>query len=736
MSKTATLALLFTATALLSACGGGSGGAGASSPPPPTQTDLAEAAAAGLTSLADPAKGSVLLQWTDTFPSGTTYTVESRTAAGSFTPIDTVNGAGHPATLSWTHPLDGLSALRVMAHISTRSVSLKTPSHAETVSAAVPAPLPGIVVDQVGPLTGTVHPSLADRVRYRSVSWYGDDQAFATTTAPGASTTWNTPAPNGAHVLSARIETAPDSRVEIRRDVEISNSVVKVAFDLWGDLGRTDVDIAATSEAGMEAVMASLDGAPPVVLHAPNSCGRHACGQDETPRLYGFAFDDATNRGPHTLQVSATDRANVMQSLGVPFVIFDTTFTPSDGTIVFGTLDLAGSANHDSASVVVNARLDDIPVLENATSPFSTHFDLSSVPPGEHQLVLDVDDVDYPHATIARTVVVASRADMAGTPVMTLGAHGQMLAADGDLLLYAAADGAHVRDTATGADTLLAGSATVANAGHWQMDGGLVFADGADSDCDGTCIYQWSPDGSRTNVSALDPRPGAHYEPSARFGYVAWENMSSDYQRTLTLYDVATAGYTTIEGSGQDPVIEHFAGALHVYSEVSANDFGFGGTLYDWSQATGRSTVLADGAFCFSALQSDGQRLVCKGYPNGVRARPLAGGDSTFFEFWVIDLHARDGVIAMTDGWDVWAVDAAGNVIVLASASPDQGFRTYGSVGGVVAFSDDAGLETWNAATGLATRRLDARPNQALLTANALYFSLGESNVVYKVALP
>jgi len=736
MREWKSLALLFSATALLAACGGGDGG-GSSPPaaPPPTQADLADADAARLTSLADPAKGSVLLQWTDTFPAGTTYTVESRTAAGAFTSIDTVNGGGHTAPLSWTHPLDGLSTLRVMAHVSTRSVSLKTPSHAETVSATVPAALPAIVVDQVGPLTGNVHVSLDDRSAYRSVAWLHDTTVFATVNTRGAFATWATGAvANGSHALVALLETAPDSRVEIGRDVEVSNSAVHLVADLWGEFGRTAIEIDAKSDAGIQGVMGSLDGAPPVILYAPNSCGRRACWPGENPSLYEFSFEDAATPGAHTLEVTANDHANVSQVLGVPFVIFTTTFTPADGAIVYGTLDLSGSANRDSNRVVVNARLDDVPILTDATSPFETHFDLSGIAPGEHQLVVDVDDVDFPHATIARTLFVASSADMVVMPVMSLGAHGQMLAAEGDLLLYSAVDGNHVRNTRTGADTLLADSATVTDPQAWQIDGGRVFAGGTDSDCPQRCIYEWGPDGSRTNISALDPAGGVfHLTPYARYGAVVWKNLEDN---SITLYDVANATYTRIVDPGigniSSWILDRFNGVIHVYSalEYSAID--------DWSQATGQTTTVSTcTSFCYSP-QSDGARLVWEGVePTHLYVYPLAGGDiGTLGDGWLGGSdHARDGVITWIDD-AVFASDASGAITILSSASLNGRFESYGTAAGVVAFADQGGLETWSALTGITTRRLDAWPNQAVLTAYTLYFSVAESNVVYKIAPP
>jgi len=747
MSKHLSLTMLFAVTALVAGCGGS--GSGPSSPappptsPPPTPADLHDAAIAQLTSVATPATGSLQLQWLDTFPAGSSYSVESQGADGRYTSIATVPGrGGHSEDMIWQHPLGALAHMRVQAHVQDRTLPLQTPSHADSLEIVIPARVPGIVLDQTDPVTGNVHVSLDDRATYLSVTWAQDAQPFATVNTRGASTTWATsPLPNGPHDLSARIETAPDARVEVARDVAVSNSGVGVAALLWGEADVTYVDVVAYGN-GIASVSGSLDGADPVVLDAPNSCGEHGCAPGHGYAYYEFAFDDAAYPGPHTLEVSAVDSGGIEQKLGVPFVIYATSFTPADGAIVYGTLELSGTVVAGGAPVV-GARLDDKVFLEGASSPFSGSLDLSTVLPGEHDLVVEVDDFERQHADDAHTVIVASSPSFVHAPVATLGRNTRMLAAEGDWLLYASGDGEHLLDAAIGTDVLLAGSLTLAGAADWQIDGDRVFASGTGDDCLDTCIYAWTPDGARANISENDPVTASpHVGPRARDGAVVWLNPGA---ASLTVYDVASASYTTVgaddsvcleEGAGQYD-IGSYGGTLHVYFSGAPDCWFLTAGIYEWSGGT--HLQFLTGANC-DGPRFDGIRLAC---------RDFYTYDHHLFAIWLDDLHedslgapyhdsivARDGVIAWQEGSNiVKASDSAGTIATLTQTVVKPAML-YGTASGGVAFANDQGLTTWSSADGENTLRLDIQPNQVVVGEDALYFTVALSNVLYKIPLP
>jgi hypothetical protein len=95
----------------LAACGGGS-----SSPatPTPTAQQLAEAQSAKLTATLNTANHQATLAWSDTFPAGTSYSIEQQGGDGSWSSLDAVPGTtGTGAALTWTRTINSAATLRV-----------------------------------------------------------------------------------------------------------------------------------------------------------------------------------------------------------------------------------------------------------------------------------------------------------------------------------------------------------------------------------------------------------------------------------------------------------------------------------------------------------------------------------------------------------------------------------------------------------------------------------------------
>lgn len=735
MFRNATLAVLFSTTALLAACGGGVSPPSPPPPPPPTPLDVQAAKDSQLTATSDPAAKVVTLTWFDTFPAGTTYRVESMQPDGSFASIASFAGLGDASIgIRWQHALGEVAALRVRAEVEDRELLLYTPHRAQVLTIEIPERLPHIVLDQVGPLASAVGLSIDDRVHYMAYAWYDEDELIDShSNSPGAFVRWSAGYPNGKRDLSVRLETSADSWVAIHREVEISESnYIYPTYSLWADVDKTYVDIDNRSGYSLSSVTASLDGGPPVVLEATRSCPPQGCSDYDRP-VYEYAIDNATHLGPHTLDVILEDVFGHIQHLGVPFTINAASFTPGDGAIVWGTLDLAGTVRA-VGSVNVEARFDGKVVLTDASTPFATSYDLSGTAAGEHELEVYVDDYTYPHAAETHTVFVAPGPEFVYPQVITLGRlYPNMLAAEGDLLLYESRDGKHLRNTSTGTDTLLSRSAAVAGSSSWQVEGGRVFAAGHDTlDCSSNCVYRWNADGTRINISADDPIQQGHYGPYARPGGVVWSNSSGYGASSLTFLDSSTGRYSSVAGSLLSiRDVGLYGGSVHAY--YSSHDPWMGeDDVMDWSPATGTSTLLFS-TYYLDVAVSDGTRL---GWANDcycwetLHAYPLAGGNSVS-----LDSRYTGGLVA---GDGVFAWYGIGGIV-----TNSKGVRTvlppgtlYGTAGGVVVFKDKDGLKTWDAATGKTTLKFAAEPNQVLVRDGVAYFTVLDTNIVYKMPLP
>lgn len=95
---------------------------------------------AKLTSAINPATNSVRLEWTDSFPVGTKYLVESQNVNGSFTTLQALSGAGGTGTLLQWQPAVSVATIfyRVRAVLAGRSVVLSTAQGGSIVNVTFP----------------------------------------------------------------------------------------------------------------------------------------------------------------------------------------------------------------------------------------------------------------------------------------------------------------------------------------------------------------------------------------------------------------------------------------------------------------------------------------------------------------------------------------------------------------------------------------------------------------------
>ncbi|CAB3969848.1 hypothetical protein BCO9919_03964 [Burkholderia cenocepacia] len=180
--------------------------------------------------------------------------------------------------------------------------------------------------------------------------------------------------------------------------------------------------------------------------------------------------------------------------------------------------------------------------------------------------------------------------------LLTLGNGGRLLAADGNSLLYVAADGsAHVRNFSSQTDVVLNGFASLQNAGNWQLSGGYAYVSAVDADCPQPlpvhCIYQWDPKGVKTNMSIRAGTAGHADDlaPSAHDGYLVWNSYGGG-----TLYNQSTKTFTSLP-PGLSASVNSFSvsnGIVNYYYWVQLPEAFSPQQVYMWSSQTQASTAL------------------------------------------------------------------------------------------------------------------------------------------------
>jgi hypothetical protein len=165
----------------------------------------------------------------------------------------------------------------------------------------------------------------------------------------------------------------------------------------------------------------------------------------------------------------------------------------------------------------------------------------------------------------------------------------------------------------------LTGASTVANATDWQVSAGRVYAQGKDTDCVVTCIYQWSADGTRRNLTLANPYSttssvggGYFYDlnPVAKGDYVIWVNWAGLNPGHYTLYTRSTDSFTKINmpagtnyvgNTDYDATVE--GGALRFFFWGQTGGDGTSSTfdVYRWDASNNTSTKLS--SFCKLFIQ-------------------------------------------------------------------------------------------------------------------------------------
>ena len=760
-------------------------------------SDGVAATTAQLTSVVSLASNTVQLAWADTYPSGSKYRVETQNSDGSYAVVETLAGQGGTGSLmQWQRAVTVGMVYRVQAILPDRTVVISTPQGQSTVSVAAPDAAPQIVLDQTEPVSGSVKLSLSGSTAWQGVTWYADLRRLGKSSDVGSgvgsplSWTTNTET-NGAHLILARVQVAPDSYTEVRRSVQVSNSNLAINASVSGSTGTVLVDVRASSQFGIARVEARFDGVAAGSLTAPNACSRYCSGAND---VYRFTVNASqAGSGDHTMLLTATDGNGGSKAISLPVPIANlpvlTLSGPVDGAFVTGTLQLAGSASSDRIGAVrVTASLGDVEFLNSTTANFSGGFNLSGLTAGSYTLTVRATDSGNKTTVLQRTVTVTSSPTLAHTPLFSLGAGGQLIKVDESnpsQLLYKAEDGSYrVRNATSGNEVTLQGASGIPYLYNWAMDGGYVYVEGGFlgstgtgyADCPLVCIYQWSPSGIKTNLSTNNPNAvsskvggGRAYEqyPRAHSGNVIWIDAAGSNPGTFTRYQVASGTYSTItQPSGSNYLINNeydffVDGNGNVVFFYGAQSGGEGVTstfdVYRWSSLGNASVKLSGGGARSVYPKTDGQTVAwlqsstgnASGGSANLMSQPVAGGStqtvsSNASEGFVL----RDGVLAWRETVTSTSTGRFGGTVTtvsgikasaLGSTSTVSSLSSavlYGAGAGQLLFGESGKVYSWNAATRSSTLRIDAAPSQVMVGGTSVYFAMGATQTVYRITLP
>lgn len=763
-------------TSLLNGCGGGGGEAGSATPPPtavvtptptptptpaptptptpvPTPPDPLTVAAndAQLYAALDLSTNVVSLTWIDSLPAGTTFDVQAQQADGSFTTVESIAGAGGTgASLSWKRTISTSAVYRVQSVTSETRATLLTPQGQPTVRVEVPSSPPTIAIDKTEPVAGAAQLSISNGFNYPSVTWYSDARLIGTGTGAGDPIAWATTSEtNGSHLVLARIKTGTDSYTDVQRTIQTSNANLVVTTTISSN--GTVIDTTASANAGIASVSATLDGRSLGTLTTPNGCRPFQCGlgPDTVYSFYRFSLDPvATGSGDHTVVITAVDKAGNSKSNTVTatisnFPTLQLTTPAASGTVVFGTINVAGTAHTDKPAGIINTTVSfgAVPILTSTNTSFSGSLNIAGLTPGPYTVTASVTDVSKLTTVVQRTVIVASSASTSYTPVLTIGSGGGILAASDTDVVYKVGSGAVLlRNLAAGTDVTLASTDPISGASDWSTVGGKVFATGVDktNNCPSRCAFAWAADGSRTILDRLYPAGIPQQGDTvmvSRGDNIVW---ALDTLR-LVLFKPSTGTFTFIAPpAGANGIILPDSGSPADIAALPGEvDVFFTGTdtvVYKWSSVAGAVSQFAPAPSY--VLKTDGQ-ITSWSARNvaSLNAQPVLGGAIFNLSPSFARFDAADGVTA----WSEVVYPGNNNVKAYSQGTTTTivpALGTLRSVGaGFVAYSENSKLYTWKAATGEKRLRFDVEPVVAMIGGSTLYFTSGSDLVLYRVPL-
>lgn len=733
-----------------------------------------------MTAVLDTASRQATLSWADTFPAGTSYSIQQQAADGSWSSIDAVPGTtGTGSTLDWTRAINASTTLRVIVPETGYSVPLQTPGGQTSVVVEPPTTIPTITLSQAQPVVGDVTLSIGGGGPYSAVQWFADLNAIGTSTAdPDYDIVLNAATLTaGPHLILAQLESSPDSYIQIRLQIQVQNPELAISAVVYGTSGTAvPLDVTATSAYGITSVSAFLDGNSLGTLNAPNGSSRD------------FLFrinETAAGSGSHTINVQATDGNGVSVSKILTVTFSNppslTVTTPFDGALANGTLNIAGTFSSDKPGVTVSVKATfggtatstGLPVLNATTSPFSGSFSLAGVNPGTYTLTVVATDSTGQSTYVGDAVTVTSSPALVYTPVLILGPWGstadgpgaELLSVSSPYILYQDSTGKNIHLYTSSSDTVLPLGPipqTDGPLGGIVTNGGYVFASasGSDRPIDDLSVYMWSPGSSAPqNLSIASGMPGTFDSLHAvHFPWVLWDsevvNAGSNSTQSI-LYDVMSGQTVTIPPPAGTSQVEigdftDVNGDLAVF--YTATGPANSSNVYSWDQATGISTQLSSDGLSggpqpggFSGGPETDATTVAWASSNGMiadqniytlTAENIASRSDVTLSTNMTSFALGDGVLAWVElssngtGQSIKAWNGSAIVTITNLSSS----KLFGSSGGYVAYQVAGQLYDWSP-TGGSVLLFNAVPGSVLLDGSMLYFTNGTSQALYAVQM-
>jgi hypothetical protein len=779
-------ALVLLSFVFLASCGGGGGTTGTTPAQVVETPNYAQlASTANLTSAVNLATNTVELKWVDTFPTGTTYAIQS-TGSGPASTVSSQAASSTGNVLSWQQNIATSTTYQVLATVGSQSFTLQTAQGQSTVTATIPTASPGIsIAPNSANLSGNVTLSLDNNFAYPSVTWFVDTTQIGTATGAGNPLQWaTTGTTNGQHVIFAVINLSSSSSITVRKEVNVINSNLVVNASNSGISGTVLINVSASSNFAISSIEGKLNGVTMGTLTAPNACSKFCSG---TNNLYQFSFNASTvGSGNQTFVATAVDAAGATRSTTLTIAVSNppglSLTSPLDGAFINGSgnLSISGTASSDKAGgVTVTAFLGSLPisVSQPTATTFTGTFNLTGLPAGPYTLTVNSKDSTGVTTTKQAAIVVTSSSATAYVPNFTMGTNGQLIAVDSSnpaLILYKSSDGSYrVRNTNTNSETILTGASTIPFLYNWAMDGGYVFVEGGwlgltstgYTDCPSDCIYMWTPAGVKSNLSNASPNKASYDQyPRAHGGYVIWINWNGPNTGTYTMYNVATGAFTTINqpsganymgNTSYDFAVVNGVVNFFFWAQTGGSGTSSNFDVYQWSSNTNTSTLLSNTGFRSIYPQTDGIRAVWSqgvtSTPNGGLAnlisRSVTGGVNSTLSTSMSTYKVGGGLVAWVEGTSntntqgiqtttitgLKVLNANGNTSTISS-SPTA--VLYGAANGVVVYGMQNKTYTWSATTGqVASQLIDTTPGQVLFSGSTMYFTQGNSQAVYKVTL-
>jgi len=749
MKPLAALLVLLCLTLTVSACGGGGGGASSGGSSSSSSVDYSlQAKAAQATANFAVQSNTVTLTWNDNFPAGTTYAVQTQNADGSFSTAESVAGLGGTgAAMTWQRAIQATTIYRIVANVN-GGVPLQTLSGATSLAVTIPASLPTIVTQPAEPVSGLVVLSVGGTTTYSGATWYLDQGKMgAGSTSAGNSISWNfSGQAAGAHTVSATLQATPDLTLQVSRPVQVANSRIGMSSTVL----TGSIYIGATAPTGVAAVAMSIDGGAAVTLTSFNGCPVPCT----TPTGYLFSTKGLAS-GAHSASVTVTDNAGNTATGAISFTADNAPVialtSPTNGGFAYQSLVIQGSTTSDkTGTTTTTVTLGNTRIFQTGNATYSTTYDISALKAGTYTLNVQATDPAGKTSTLSETITVASSSATAYTPVFALDANATLLAAGGDLILYAAGDAnVHLHNVATGSDVVLNGAKSLVYPTTWTISGNIVVGHGLKGDCLGACVYLWAADGSKTNLSQGVPgyvNGSLDGAPVVKSGYVMWQPQYSTYG-SYVLYNISAHTYQFFGTQGASSNFDFYVSGGVVTAVYWTNTTPQ--TIQKWISSNGTITQLSTIGAASIYPSTDGNRIAwlnqsvnstTQATTNTLVSEPFGGGAITTYSTNEGSYMLDSQVLAWADQ-PVYGQPQPQVKVSYAGATTTLPQTLLLGVGnGDLIVGDGNTISIWRSATGQEQTAIDSNPSQTFTGGGMFYFvegagSTGTGGNVYRLPL-